>query len=537
MTTQRRFIAAKSLLIIFVCLLLGGFIALWLGKELNWDLANYHYYNPFVFLHQRWQMDYWPSSFVHVYFTPTLDFLTYFLINYFPPTAAVFMLGALHGLNIWLLYCIANLLLKSLGDVRYSTLFALILALLGLYGPTALTGVGSFQHDDLVSLFVLGFVYLQLRCWLAYPHTQSLSRGWFTLGAVLLGIGIGAKLTAAVFAVGAAGALLACPIPWQQRLKYVVCFGTAVMLGMLLSSGYWMLHLWLKFHNPIFPLLNGVFHSVDFPAYNWKDPRFLPHGWLQTLFYPFYFSFDGRTGDTDFRDFRFAILYVLFSWYALTWGLFRKKESRTQSIAINWLLLFFLVTYIVWQYYFSIMRYIVVLEMLAPLVIFLLLHHLLRDRDWRFSVATAIYIFLVLTMASTHMVRAPWFQGSYFNVSMPSWVKQEKSAALILVPYPAYAFYVNPRPLTYLLPFLPQQWRVAGVPFLQSQYEVPAQVNQFVQRVQPAILYVLGSPDSLPKMQKIAANLGFSKTVQCGNITDDRQAMTHETISICKLKK
>ena len=532
---KQRLAAVQSVAVLLISMVLCGLLAVSFGKELNWDLANYHYYNPFVFLHQRWLMDYWPTSFVHVYFTPTLDFLTYFLINNFAPKTAIFMLGALHGINIWLLFCIARLLLKTFHQVRYPDLFALILALLGMYGPTALTGIGSFQHDDLVSLFVLGFVYLQLTCWIKYTQTQKMPRFLFTSAGVLLGLGIGGKLTAAVFAVGAGAALLLIAVPWRQRIGYLVWLGSAVLLGIIFSSGYWMLHLWQQFQNPFFPLLNGIFQSPYFPAHNWKDPRFLPHGWLQTLFYPFYFSFDGRTGDAEFHDFRFAIVYVLYACYALT--LFRKKAVTSSTIAINWLLLFFLFTYIVWQLYFSIMRYVVALEMLAPLVIFLLLYRLLHSPGWRFSVATGVFIFIAVSMMPTYMVRAPWYLGTYFNVLMPQWVQEDKTNALIMVPYPAYAFYTNPRPPAYLLPFLPAQWHVTGIPFLHKKYEVPTQVYAFVRGIHPATLYLLASPEYLPDMRHIASTMGFSTLIQCGKITNDRQAMTHEDLLICKLKK
>lgn len=532
---NQRLAVLQSVIVLLISMLLGGVLAVNFGKELNWDLANYHYYNPFAFLHQRWQMDYWPTSFVHVYFTPTLDFLTYFLINYFSPKTAIFLLGALHGINVWLLFCIARLLLKTFHQISYPNLFAIILALLGMYGPTALPGIGSFQHDDLVSLFVLGFVYLQLICWIRYTQTKKMPFMLFTSAGVLLGFGIGGKLTAAVFAVGAGAALLLTSMPLRQRIVYLIWLGSAVILGVVLSSGYWMLHLWQQFHNPFFPLLNGIFQSPYFPAHNWKDPRFLPHGWLQALFYPFYFSLDGRTADAEFHDFRFAIVYVLYAWYALT--LFSKKDKANGAIAVNWLLLFFLFTYVVWQLYFSIMRYVVALEMLAPLVIFMLVYRLFRNQAWRFSVATGIFIFIAVSMVPTYMVRAPWYLGNYFNMLMPSWVYKDHSKALILVPYPAYAFYTNPRPSAYLLPFLPQQWHVAGVPFLHKQYEVPAQVYAFVRGIQPATLYLLASPEYLPDMRQIASSMGFSSLVQCGKITNDRQAMTHEDLLICKLKK
>ncbi|MHB1948687.1 MAG: hypothetical protein ACYCQI_11310, partial [Gammaproteobacteria bacterium] len=146
----------KNSIILFSAMILCGAIAVVLGKELGWDLANYHYYNPHAYLHQRWHLDYWPASNPHVRFTPTADFLTYFLINYFSALPVVFILGAIHGINFWLIYRIACLYLKE-----SQVVLPIVLAGLGMYGATSWSQIGSFQNDNLVSIFVLGFFWMQ----------------------------------------------------------------------------------------------------------------------------------------------------------------------------------------------------------------------------------------------------------------------------------------------------------------------------------------------------------------------------------------
>ena len=145
-------------MLIFAMLLCGG-ISVYFGKELCWDLASYHYYNPFALLNARHNIDYWPSSNIQQYINPAIDFLSYFLITYFTPFMSEFILGAIHGINLWLLFLIAQHFLQQ-EKFKYS--LALLFALLGLYGPTTLPGIGSFQNDNLISIFVLAFVLLQL---------------------------------------------------------------------------------------------------------------------------------------------------------------------------------------------------------------------------------------------------------------------------------------------------------------------------------------------------------------------------------------
>lgn len=534
----------------FVVLLAGmlscGWIAVYFGKELNWDLANYHFYNPYYFLQQRWNIDYWPSSFVHVNFTPTLDFLTYFLITYVAAKKTVFIMGAIHGINFWLLFCIARLLLPPSEKTYVTILLALVLAFLGLYGPTVLPGIGSFQHDNLVSLFVLGFLYLQLVCLRRYVENQSFSNGLFFFSSVLLGLGVGGKLTTAVFVLGSLLAFLVLDLPWKQKVKMVVLFGVGIGLGVLLFSGYWMWFLWSKHHNPFFPLWNGVFRSADFPLYNWRDARFLPKGWIEAVFYPFYFSVDGRSSDTPFQDFRFAVVYLLFAWVGVNWvkGKFKggspsfssavlptRLSTAFLSTATFYFFTFFVFSYLIWQFYFSIMRYIVVLEMLAPLCICLLLYKLIADKVVRLGTGVVVFMFILGMMMPTSMVRAPWYDTSYFNVKMPVLGPQ----GTVLMAFPAYAFNTNPRPQAYLIPFFPKNWQFIGIPFVKEDYTVPPAVPGLVKQKEK--LYLLSSPTYMPKMVNIASTLGFSKPERCDIIPSDRQFMTHEDVLLCAVTK
>lgn len=508
-----------------------GWLAVFLGKELNWDLANYHYYNPFAFLHHRWGVDVWPASFVHVHLTPTLDILAYFLIQHLSPSMAVFMMGAIHGINFWLLFCIARVLLPNLIAIP------LIISALGLYGPTAFPGIGSFQQDDLVSLFVLGFILLQLKIYACYPSHKDEMR-LFLMSSMLLGLGVGGKLTAGVFVGGALFALLCLPFSFYQRVRGVTLLIAGVIFGVLCSSGYWMLFLWQHYHNPFFPLGNSFFHSPDFPFYNWKDSRFLPEGWMQTLFYPFYFSWDGRTGDLPFLDFRFVMVYLLFVLYGLQWTI--KKimglSRRPLSIGMRWFFLFFIFSYVLWQYYFSIMRYLIPLEMLAPLVIYLLVFQLVQKEWIQFATIAALFMLLLGMMVPVPFVRVSWYGTSYFNVVLPRFVST-KSPAVVLMALPAYAVQIKPRPQTYLIPFFPAGWQFIGIPFSGKEYSIPENISAAIQRIQEKNIYLLTSPDYMPKMYQLAARIGFTHHGRCDEIFSDRQRVTFESVLLCESKK
>lgn len=528
----------KNNFILIFALFFFGILSLCLGKELCWDLANYHYYNPYAFLHHREALDDWPYSFVHRYFSPTLDFFHYYIINAFTPWITVFLLGAIHGINFWLLFLIARCFLSS----SQSIFLALLLAALGMYGPTALPGIGSFQGDNIISLFILSSVLLQIKQLQFYEKKNFLNKSLICFAGILLGIGTGLKLTAGLFIPAMVLASLLLPFPWRVRLTIVLLFCAAATFGLLVSAGYWMLILWKKFHNPIFPLLNNIFHSPDFPAIGWRDTRFLPHGILQTLFYPFYFSWTGQTGDSYFRDLRFMLVYIFFVMLIIStgWHVFRKKTIRTENIAVYWLFLFFIFSYIVWQNLFSIMRYAVALEMLAPLIIYLLIRKMFRKNNWYMAVLTPAFFLIIMFMVPTCMIRAPWYNSDYFNIQMPGFVKLIPKA-YVLVAYSAYALSPDPRPQNFLIPFFPPNWHFIGVPFIKNKADLSdAKISQHIANLinqNKGPFYLLTSGTSIQEFLRTAKKWGLVSNGECAWIFGDRQLLSNTPSLLCPVKK
>lgn len=535
-----------NLLVLIASMLLGGFTALCLGKELNWDLANYHYYNPFAYLHQRWQQDVWPMEHVHVFLTPTLDFIAYFFINHFPPILTVFVMGALHGINFWLLFCIARFMLSFLPSSKHELIIALAVTFLGFYGPLVIPGIGSFQQDLTVSLFVLVAIYLQLQALCLLDPSKSnrshhffmQSSSWIQFAAgIVLGVGIGLKLTAAVFLVGSAAAWMLSALSYRRRFVMIGLFVLGVALGVLLSSGYWMWFLWSNHHNPFYPFWNAVFKSPSFPAINWGDHRFHPQGWLQQWFFPFYFSWELQTLDAPFRDVRYLVLYVVFVLFALkwVWQFITRSARQTVPTGVKWMFVFFISTYIVWQTYFSILRYVVTLEMLAPLTIYLVLVYLLTNHRLRIIMASLLFFFMTFCMMTAPMVRMPWYQADYFHVQMPAHIENTKEA-IVLMPISAYAFGTWPRPQFYLIPFFPPKWRFVGIPFSGKTYAVPANVANLLKQPLSQPVFALASPEYMSIMRRIARQAGMKPAGACAAISSDRQIVTNEDVLLCRLK-
>lgn len=521
----------QHFLILLSAMLFGGLLSIYFGKELCWDLANYHFYNPYALLHRRNNIDLWPTNFIHQYLNPTLDLLTYFLITKTPPLFAEFYLGALHGINFWLLFLIAERFI----DHQYKILTALLIALLGMYGPTVLPGIGSFQNDNLICLFVLSSLLLFLDT-TKTPTRNHTSR--ILLSGLLLGCGVGLKFTAGIYVIGLGVTFFFLPFTFKHNIQLLITWSIAVAVGICLTSGYWMWHLWTQYHNPIFPFLNHLFHSPFFIADNWRDTRFLPTGLLQTFFYPFYFSWDGRIADASFQDFRYLFVYVLLVITFVVTVIQRNQSHNKMQTMTKSLIVFFIISYIVWQSYFSIARYLAPLEMLAPLMIYLLVTHLIPSHHYRIIVISFLFMTLALAMRPTKMIRARWYQTDFFNIQLPT-VVSDTPAATVLIALPAYALERDPRPQSYLIPYFPARWQFIGIPFQQHKlHATQAWLNTIqthLNKTQP--IYLLAPTSVLNEFNESIEQFKLNATNRCYPITSDRQRLSNESVWLCELKR
>lgn len=504
-------------LILILSMGIGACISVLYGKELNWDVAHYHYYGPYSLLYHRDTVDYFPSSYIHQYINPTIDFITYFFITYLPPRYAELFLGAIHGINIALLYGIA--LMFTRGSYRH--LFAALLTFIGIYGPTVWSGMGSFQNDNLVAVFMLFSLFWMLS-----------DRG-VRLAGFMMGLGVGLKLTASVYFIGIMAAMMLQPLPWKVRFQQVFRFGGFAALGVLITAGYWMFHQWQLHGNPLFPFFNNLFHSPDFSAAHWRDLRFLPKDIITALFFPFYF-WNGSNDDAPSTDIRFAVLYLLTLVLLIT-GLFKRKPFPPQA---RFIAIFFLVAYVAWEGYFSIARYLATLEMLTPILIYILAQHLPMSAQNKNMIIVALLYTIAFVMTPRTTVRNFNYQTDYFNVRLPPIVKTTPEA-IVLISYTAYVNDLDPRPQTYLIPFFPKTWSFIGVPFWHRTYlRSPDALTSTLNRLADDKPIFILSPDLiLPAFMDAAKVMHLELAGPCQPITSDRVSITHQRVLLCPMKK
>ena len=333
--------------------LLAGAIYTWFaGEDVNWDWQNYHEYNVWALINGRYAIDALPAGF-QTYFNPTVYFPVYYLRHLLPLPYGLMILGAVHGLNLLLIYFLSRVLLREA-----ATAWAI-----GSSDPDcrrrsddAFGGRNELLRHSHRASDVAGCILIL--------SADGSRHGRYVLAGLLLGAAVGLKLTNVVYALGAAAAVLAATRP----LTATICLGVGGLVGALATGGAWGLMLWRELGNPIFPLFNAVFRSPELVPMNIMDWQFMPRGYLDALAYPFYWMLgDNRSSEYPFRDARFAVAMVL-----ILFGIGRSLVIRAAIFTQRDIqfLLFFAVSYATWLALFAIQRYAIVLELLcAPLIV------------------------------------------------------------------------------------------------------------------------------------------------------------------------
>jgi hypothetical protein len=448
---------------IFYFMALMGLISLHLGRDVNWDLRNYHYYIGYAFLNISPIQDFFAAGVVS-YLNPLTDVMNYLMIKHLPPKLTGFLLGAVQGLNLYFLWAMALRLTSSVNSSIYRAIAVLAIPTLGLLCANVIGEIGTTFNDltlaswVLLSLLIIGFslqkdidVHKKLMC--------------IFLAGCSLGIAIGLKLTIALYFTGALIALITLKSRGDfSQFKLLSLFLLGGILGFLLVNGYWMAVLWKFFHNPIFPYYNHFFKSPYYYAKNIVDVRYFPHNWLQTLFYPFYFSWQPcLTSDAPFRDFRMPVIYSLLIIYCGKIFITKNKCSEYYNLFqreyVQFLIIFFVVSYIIWQYQFSIQRYAMVLDILSPLIIYLLITNIFNNQLISHCLVLFVFILLAVTLKPQNWGRFPWTKN-YFTVEIPQTIDLQRKSVVINVDFG----------VSFLRAFFPKDWHFmsAGLPWFPS---------------------------------------------------------------------
>jgi hypothetical protein len=430
---------------------------LFAGKDVNWDLLNYHYYAPFQLLTGRLEQDFFAAS-AQGYLNP-LGYLPFYLMvaGGWHAVVASLVLAALHATSVGLLYVIAGRLFAHLAG-RERIVMAALAAALGAATSVFWMMIGGSFLDPLLAPLMLGGLALLL------DPAQGSARRAFGAGA-LFGAASALKYSNAFFALAALPLAFTGADPkgggrLRAGLAYVA--GGAVALAVL--AGPWFLVLWREFGNPVFPLMNAWFESPYAPAGNVMSERFKVGGLAAALAFPL------RVATLDpllyietlAPDIRFAALLVALLALAAAAALGR-APVRSGLTAVDWrLFAFFATAAALWLASSANGRYGLVVLFLAGVCLARVTERLLPPRATRITLAVLLAVQIAMA-ALASPTRWTWIEP-WSSEWLPYRVAQKGRAE------PALYLTVEELPVAVLAPFLHPESSFVN---FRGQFSVP----------------------------------------------------------------
>jgi hypothetical protein len=383
-------------------------------------------------------------------------------------------------------------------------MLALALAGVGMYGAGAAAELGTVFHDLTLAPFVAGSLLVALH---AFDRTGAARTPWLVGSGGILGFAVGLKYT-----VGACVPGVALAIVWLERGRLrrftgpLTWWALGVAAGVATTAGYWMLTLHRLYGNPLGPFFNSVFKSPYFALDNFRDPRFFPRTWLETFFYPFFFRLGQRNAmEVPFQEARFAIVqalliaaaaYLVWSYWHWRPNPYRERLTPAQGALVA----FVVSSYVAWQLQFSIYRYLVPVEILAPLAIYALLA-MLCPRPASAVVATLVVLVVVAgTVRAPDLGRSPW-HATFFGTAVPP----------IGAPARALGVIASGQPLGFVVPAFPREMRFVRLLDLQTTGSLLRRADTAaVLKTHRGDIYVLGHRRDLPDQRPLLARHGLA---------------------------
>jgi hypothetical protein len=377
---------------LLLCVGLPLLFALTLGLDSNWDLRNYHLYNPHALLHGR-VADIAPAQ-LQSFHSPSLDLPFYLLTSLgAPPRVGMLWLALPTMLCLWLALRLRDgLAPASTSGKTIATDAALVLLVLG--GAATWSTMATTINDAFVAAGILAALAIILL-------TPAGKHRWLFAGLVA-GATAGLKLSAAFYCIALAFAALPGG-DWRYTLRRLVALGLGGAIGFALTYGAWGWHLYAEHGNPFFPYYNNLFHSPDAPSLPYADERFRQHG-LDLLLAPVHLLHKTSAfGELKMRDPR--LLLGLIALALLWWR--QRGEASPQREGLARLGMFFLAAMLLWLLQYGIYRYAIVLEQLSCVALVLALGGAVPAsapaNKWRMA---ALWLLVVLVVSAT--VRPNW---------------------------------------------------------------------------------------------------------------------------------
>jgi hypothetical protein len=248
---------------------------------------------------------------------------------------------------------------------------------------------------------------------------------------------------------------LVVPRRWPERMAVALAAGVSIGIGLLVAGGPWFAIMWAKTGNPTFPFFNQVFQSPLAMVESYRDDSGVPDSLWKALLFPF-LVVSGQVMDAGvpFFDLRVPALYVLaiISLTLLAIG----RRHPPLNLTARFVLVFAAVAYVLWLVLFSIWRYLLPIEMLAPVLITALVGVIVPAAWTRRAAMLASAALLGLIALTTRP--ADW--------GHVSWDRELYGVRVPPIPHPdqALVLMAGTAPTAFMIPFFP-----ARIPFIRLE--------------------------------------------------------------------
>ncbi len=515
-----------------------GLYALWLGQDASWDLRNYHFYNPFAYLTGRMGYDI-AVAHVATYYNPLMYIPFYYAVCAFPPKVIGFVLGLIPGCNIFLLYAIARRATQA-RQTRGGCWLCLAVALTGFFGAVNLSEIGTSFGDNILSLLVLAAVWLIISQRRRFEEDIRPGALVAVAAGALAGAAFGLKQPFAVYAVGLCAAFFGLGISFRRRFLLAFVFGLGVLAGAAATGGFWMIEMWDRYQNPLFPYFNQLFQSPWGAPAPYRDERFLPQDATDWLMFPFRpVRYPTGLGEVFFRDLRFPLLYLLAAGLLIKRALSRIRGTGAPGPQATpddpgavrpFILIFMAVSFILWMKLFGVYRYVIVLELLAPLAILLVWGALVRRTGFRTILAAACFVLILATLVPGDWDRRPW-GPDYFGVA----------SEVPPVPGDSLVLGAGFEPMAYMIPFFPPQVRFLRIQgYMTGPSSTPNETDRLMRGTIDAHrgpLYILFRSFDVENVLGALSAYGLEISGNCRELTPHVEPQQEHPFYLCTVRK
>ncbi len=424
------------------------------GQDLNPDLFNYHFFSGYALLHGRFTIDIAPSG-LGTFLNPITSAFTYAAFSLFAFPFSAWFVATVQWLSLPILILIAREIRFDLGLHKPGPeeFLALVLCVLA---PLWWSELGTSLFSSTTAPLILLAVFLGIRA-VKKSHVGETSIGVLIFAGSAAGLASGLKLTNAIFAI----ALLIAIVPTIGKQKLALPTRSVIALGIGIASGFaltaaWNVYLAIYWGSPLFPLYNAIFHSPYWDANNFRDQRWVFHSvneFAEFLGEAATSKGTAKTSEIVFGDARLAIYAVLSVAGIVASAIrycFRWKTApvRVGSHASRFLLIFVAAGILLWAVSLAYGRYLIPIELLLGLVIWILCVQLLKDR---IAVFAALISCVGISVAVVQIpdwghTPAPQNAMNVFGLDLPAELRNSPAEYLILGNFNSFALvYFDPR--------------------------------------------------------------------------------------------